>query len=70
MHNFQEMADQFRAESALVCVRDAAELAREVASLLTDDARRLRVGERARALVLQNRGALKATVEALSPLLA
>jgi 3-deoxy-D-manno-octulosonic-acid transferase len=70
MHNFQEMAQQFLAEGALVEVRSAEELAREATSLLTDAERRRRIGERARALVIQNRGALQRTVEALAGLLA
>ena len=70
MHNFQEIADQFRAAGALVEVRTSADLAREVTSLLTDEVRRRSVGERARALVEKNRGALLATVEALAGLLA
>ena len=70
MHNFQEIADQFKAEGALVEVRTSDELAREVSSLLTDEVRRRGVGERARALVEKNRGALAATVEALAGLLA
>ena len=70
MHNFQEIADQFRAEGALVEVRTSDDLAREVTSLLTDEVRRRSVGERARALVEENRGALAATVEALAGLVA
>ncbi len=70
MHNFQEIADQFRAEAALVEVRTSEDLAREVSSLLTDEVRRRSVGERGRALVEKNRGALATTVEALTGLLA
>ena len=70
MHNFQEIADQFRAEGALVEVRTSGDLAREVTSLLTDAVGRRRIGERGRALVEQNRGALGATVEALAGLVA
>jgi len=70
MANFQEIADQFRAEGALVQVSSAEELAREVLSLLTDDERRRRLGERARNLIDRNRGALRGTVDALSGLVA
>lgn len=70
MHNFQEIADQFRAAAALVEVRTSEDLAREVSSLLTDEVRRRSVGERGRALVEKNRGALATTVEALTGLLA
>jgi len=70
MENFQEIADTFRAESALVQVASADELAREVAGLLLDEARRRELGERARRLVGRNRGAVSRTTEALVPLLA
>jgi 3-deoxy-D-manno-octulosonic-acid transferase len=70
MANFQEIADQFRAEAAMVEVSSADELAREVLSLLTDDERRRRLGERARNLIDRNRGALRGTVDALSGLVA
>jgi 3-deoxy-D-manno-octulosonic-acid transferase len=70
MGNFQEIADQFRAEAAMVEVSTAEELAREVSSLLTDDVRRRRLGERARGLIDRNRGALRSTVDALSGLVA
>jgi 3-deoxy-D-manno-octulosonic-acid transferase len=70
MANFQEIADQFRAEAAMVEVSSAEELAREVLSLLTDDERRRRLGERARNLIDRNRGALRGTVDALSGLVA
>ena len=51
-------------------VADADGLARELVSLLTDDARNREVGERARAVVERNRGALLRTVAALEELLA
>jgi 3-deoxy-D-manno-octulosonic-acid transferase len=70
MHNFQEMARQFLAEGALVEVRSAEDLAREATSLLLDAERRHKIGERARALVIENRGALERTVEALAGLVA
>ncbi len=70
MENFQEIADEFRAEGALLQVASVEELAREIVSLLTDEARCRAVGERARALVDRNRGALAATVDALARLVA
>ncbi len=70
MENFQEMADTFRAESAIVQVASADELAREVAALMLDEARRRELGERARGLVGRNRGAVGRTTDALVPLLA
>jgi 3-deoxy-D-manno-octulosonic-acid transferase len=70
MDNFQEIADQFRSESAMVQVSSPDELAREVSALLLDDERRRGLGERARELVGRNRGAVSRTVDALSSLLA
>jgi 3-deoxy-D-manno-octulosonic-acid transferase len=70
MENFQEIAEQFRAEGALVQVRSAEELAREVESLLTDEVRRKSLGERARGLIERNRGALGRTLDALGSLVA
>jgi 3-deoxy-D-manno-octulosonic-acid transferase len=70
MDNFQEIADQFRSESALVQVASADELGREVSALLLDEGRRRALGERARDLVGRNRGALRRTTDALSSLLA
>jgi 3-deoxy-D-manno-octulosonic-acid transferase len=70
MENFQEIADQFRAEGAMVQVASPDELAREVADLLLDEGRRRGLGERARDLVGRNRGAVRRTADALSSLLA
>jgi 3-deoxy-D-manno-octulosonic-acid transferase len=69
MENFQEIAEQFRAEGAVVQVASADELGREVAGLLLDEARRRGLGERARALVERNRGAVQRTVDSLAGLL-
>jgi 3-deoxy-D-manno-octulosonic-acid transferase len=70
MENFQEIADTFRAESAIVQVASVDELAREVAALMLDEPRRRDLGERARGLVGRNRGAVSRTTDALVPLLA
>jgi 3-deoxy-D-manno-octulosonic-acid transferase len=70
MENFQEIADQFRSESAMVQVASPDELAREVSALLLDEERRRGLGERARDLVGRNRGAVRRTTDALSSLLA
>ncbi|MFI5006879.1 MAG: 3-deoxy-D-manno-octulosonic acid transferase [Solirubrobacterales bacterium] len=70
MENFQEIADQFRAEGAMVQVASAEELAREVTSLLTDEVRRRSLGERAKSLVDRNRGALRNTIDGLAGLVA
>jgi 3-deoxy-D-manno-octulosonic-acid transferase len=69
MDNFQEIADQFRAEHALLQVASAEELGREVAALLLDDRRRMGLGERARELVGRNRGAVARSTDALQSLL-
>jgi len=70
MQNFQEIAEKFRAEEALLQVRSAEDLAREVISLLTDEPRRRSLGERAKSLVDRNRGALRSTIEGLAGLVA
>lgn len=69
MENFQEIVEQFRSESAMVQVRSADELAREVTALLLDESRRRELGDRARDLVGRNRGAVRRTTDALSTLL-
>jgi 3-deoxy-D-manno-octulosonic-acid transferase len=68
MENFQEIADGFRSEAALVEVCSGAELGPAVADLLQDDARRDAIGARARALVARHRGALDRTVDVLATL--
>jgi 3-deoxy-D-manno-octulosonic-acid transferase len=70
MENFQEIADQFRVAGALVRVADAEQLGHEVAALLLDASRRRELGDRARRLVEENRGAVRRTVDALSALVA
>lgn len=70
MENFQEIADGFRAAGALVQIATAEALGPEIAALLSDDARRAAVGERARALVVANRGGLDTTARALAGLVA
>jgi len=69
MENFQEIADTFRSEGALVTVSSEKALASEILSLLGDDERRRLLGTRARDLVEQNRGALLRTLDALSGLM-
>jgi len=70
MENFQEIADQFRSEGALLQVGNADELAIAVAELLVDPPRRQALGARARALLESNRGAVQRTVDALAALVA
>ena len=69
IQNFQEIANEFHREGALVYVRDATELSREIVSFVTDKARRDEVGGRGRALIEPNRGAMGRTVDALSALI-
>jgi 3-deoxy-D-manno-octulosonic-acid transferase len=70
MENFQEIADEFRAADALVQVARADELGPAIVRLLQSPDERARLGERGRALVERNRGALRATVDALAELVA
>ncbi|MCG6920337.1 MAG: 3-deoxy-D-manno-octulosonic acid transferase [Acidobacteria bacterium] len=70
LENFQEIADEFKSDGALIEVKSAEELGREVADLLLDEPRRRELGERARRLVERNRGAVQRTVDALGSLIA
>ncbi len=70
MENFQDIADQFLAEGALLQVDSAEALARETLALFEDEARRVELGARAQALTERNRGALERTVNALAELVA
>jgi len=70
MENFQEIADLFTSERALVQVPSAAALPAAVLDLMTDEPRRRRIGDAARGLIDGHRGALDRTVEALSALVA
>lgn len=70
VQNFQEIANEFHREGALVYVKNAEDLAREVVSFATDAERRSTVGARGRALIDPNRGALGRTVEGLANLIA
>lgn len=73
--NFKEIVGRFVELDALVQLPEvsdegaAGELARVMTGLLTDDARRRELGERARAALEQNRGATERTVEFIAPLL-
>ena len=49
MENFQEIADEFRSEGAMVQVASADELGREVGALMLDEPRRRRARASARA---------------------
>jgi len=69
MENFQEIADQFLSEDALVQVDTPEDLGRVVAELMLDETRRRALGERARGLVERNQGAVDKTVDALAELI-
>jgi 3-deoxy-D-manno-octulosonic-acid transferase len=69
MENFQEIADEFRGAGALVQVASPGELGAAIAELLADPDKRRAIGERARALVARNQGALAVTLDALAELL-
>jgi 3-deoxy-D-manno-octulosonic-acid transferase len=69
MDNFQEIADQFRAEGAVVQIASAGELAGAVSSLLLDAGRSRAIGGRARDLVARNRGAVARSASALAALI-
>ncbi len=65
MENFQEIADRFRDEGGMIQIAAAEDLAPEIIRLLTDVARRERLGRRAQELVEASRGALRETLDAL-----
>jgi 3-deoxy-D-manno-octulosonic-acid transferase len=73
--NFKAIVETFLEHEALVQLPHAEDaeaapvLARALRELLEDDAKRLRAGERARAVLEQNRGATARTVELLAPLM-
>ena len=67
--NFRDITDRLLAADAAAVVTDAANLATTAATLLRDGARRTAMGERARDLVLANRGATAETADRLCGLL-
>jgi 3-deoxy-D-manno-octulosonic-acid transferase len=67
--NSKEIAELLIAREALSVVRDAAELAEKLARWIADPAERERVGQRARACVEDNRGALSELLRLIDPLL-
>lgn len=70
MQNFREMAERFDAAGAWRRVADGAELGRVWGEWLADPTAAGAQGERAAALIVENRGALARTLEMLAPLLA
>jgi 3-deoxy-D-manno-octulosonic-acid transferase len=70
MHNFRDMAERFDRAGAWRRVADAAELGRVWEEWLADPAAARRQGERAAALLAENRGALAGSLALLAPILA
>jgi 3-deoxy-D-manno-octulosonic-acid transferase len=70
MQNFRDMAERFDAAGAWRRVADGAELGRAWGEWLADPAAARARGDRAAALVVENRGALARTLEMLAPILA
>ncbi len=69
LYNAQEIADRFIAEEACRIVTNAAELEGSVAALLDDASLGETLGENARTLVQNNRGALERLLELVRPLI-
>jgi 3-deoxy-D-manno-octulosonic-acid transferase len=67
MENFREMAEQFDRAAAWARVADASSLAAVWGAWLADPAAADRLGERARSLIEENRGALERTLGLLAP---
>lgn len=70
MENFQEIADEFRGEGALLQVGSSEELGDAISALFADEPRRRELGERARAIIERNRGACSRTLTSLAALVA
>ncbi len=69
MHNFTEIFRLMREERATIQVNDADELAKRVEAWFADPAERVAVGERGRAVVARNRGALERHLDEVAKLL-
>ncbi|MBT8092976.1 MAG: lipid IV(A) 3-deoxy-D-manno-octulosonic acid transferase [Gammaproteobacteria bacterium] len=70
LFNAQDMADMFAGAAASRVVRDSDELAAALTELLTNSSSARRLGDNARALLTENRGALQRLFVLLEPLLA
>jgi 3-deoxy-D-manno-octulosonic-acid transferase len=62
MQNFKDVVRSFMARDGAVQVRDAGELEKTLAELLSDPARRQQLGANALAVVHENLGAIERTV--------
>jgi 3-deoxy-D-manno-octulosonic-acid transferase len=69
MENFQDIAQLFKAGSAVVQVRDPSDLTREVLDLFEDDQRRRKLGENAKRVLAQSSGATRRVAEHIQELL-
>lgn len=68
LFNAEDIADMFAERGASRIVADEAELAGAVVELFADEAARRAMGDRARQLLLDNRGSLDRLLELLKPL--
>jgi 3-deoxy-D-manno-octulosonic-acid transferase len=70
MQNFKDITRIFLDQDAAVQIKDAAGLERALTELLENPARRADLGNRAKAAVARNLGAIERTVEMILPELA
>jgi 3-deoxy-D-manno-octulosonic-acid transferase len=66
MQNFKDITAAFLAAGAVIQVKDALELKKEVAGLLASEERRVSLGARAREVVRSNRGATVRIVDGIT----
>ena len=69
MDNAREIADQLLACTAAVCVRESLDFQQTAEEILSNGVLRDSMGQAGRALIEQNKGSLKTTLEAISKLL-
>jgi 3-deoxy-D-manno-octulosonic-acid transferase len=70
LHNFVAVRDMLLAENALLVADDEATLLAHCQALIQDDSRRMAMGERARAVVMKNQGALQRHLDLIADLYA
>jgi 3-deoxy-D-manno-octulosonic-acid transferase len=68
LFNAEDIAEMFAEQGASRVVTDEAELAAALERLFADEEARREMGERARRLLLDNRGSLRSLLELLDPL--
>lgn len=69
MFNFRDIAELFIRNKAAILVNDAQELKKEISSMFNDPIRGREMGERARKLIYDNKGATVKTVELIKAFL-